>query len=226
MAFRINSSAFFLTYPHSNTLPATLGAHLESLSNTKYCLVAKELHADGEPHLHAFVIFSEKKNIRQANFFDHDGRHPNIVSPRDRKATVAYIKKDAPTGENLYESGEFSGAIDKDAAWRAVVDATTAIEVHQILATAHPREYVLHHDKVEYFANKKQKTLEDYDPPEGEAWILPDEVTQYLTTEFLSTVGSRADIGPGASPRPHLIYNPQGIDIILFPRTDPKPFYW
>lgn len=191
MAFRLNSAAFFLTYPHSDFLPAELGAHLETLAATKYCLVAKELHADGSPHIHAFLIFDRKKNIRQANFFDFRERHPNIVSPRDRKATVVYIKKDAPTGDAIYESGVAPNIADTDNAWRAAVDATTAVEVHRIISEAHPREYLLHHDKIEYYANKKAKTLEDYDPNVDDVFILPDTISDYLRDEFTKVVSEQ-----------------------------------
>lgn len=190
MAFRLNSAAFFLTFPHSNFLPAALGAHLEALYPTKYCLVARELHADGDPHVHAFVIFDRKRNIRRADFFDFDQRHPNIVSPRDRKATVVYIKKDNPEGDALYESGIAPNITDTDNAWRAAVDATTAIDVHRIIAEAHPREYLLHHDKIEYFANKKAKTLEDYDPNVDDVFILPESISNYLREEFTKEVRS------------------------------------
>jgi len=190
MAFRVNSKAFFLTYPQSNTLPVTLGAFLESLGPTSYCLVARENHQDGRPHLHAFVIYLDKKNVRQANHFDHNGFHPNIVAPRDRQATIDYIKKENPTGPSLYESGTFTKAVDKDQAWRAAVDATTAVEVHRIISESHPKEYLLHHDKVEYFANKKQKTLSEYNPPEDDVFILPPEIQAYLQGDFLNTVSS------------------------------------
>lgn len=190
MAFRMNSAAFFLTYPHSAFAPKDLGAHLEGLSSTKYCLVAKELHQDGDPHVHAFVIFDRKKNIRRADYFDYEGRHPNIVSPRDRKATIVYIKKDNPEGDSIYESGIAPNVTDTDNAWRAAVDATTAVEVHRIISEAHPKEYLLHHDKIEYFANKKARTLEEYDPRVDDVFILPDSISDYLRDEFTKKVCS------------------------------------
>lgn len=190
MAFRVNSHAFFLTYPRCLLEPATLGAHLESIAPTKYCLVARELHQDGESHLHALIIYIDKKNVRRADFFDHQGYHPNIVAPRDRPATVTYIKKNDPSDDDLYETGEFLAVIDKENAWKAAIDATTAIEVHQIISASHPREYVVHHDKIEYYASKKQRTLEEYTPPPGQAWVLPDSVTQYLLGEFTKEVSS------------------------------------
>jgi hypothetical protein len=188
MAFRINSHAFFLTYPRCLLEPITLGKHLETLATPKYCLVARELHQDGESHLHALVIYTEKKNVRRADFFDHQGYHPNIVAPRDRPATVTYIRKENPTDDDLYENGDFLATVDKENAWRAAVDATTAVEVHRIISAAHPKEYLLHHDKVEYFANKKQRTLADYTPNIDDVFVLPDAIQQYLTGDFLNTV--------------------------------------
>lgn len=188
MAFRANSACFFLTYPQCFSEPKTLGQHLETLSPTTFVLVGREVHQDGNPHLHAMVIYTEKKNIRRADFFDHAGYHPNIVSPRDREATITYIKKTDPTGDDLYESGTFASKIDKDHAWRAAVDATSAVEVHRIISRSHPKEYLIHHDKIEYFANKKQRKLEDYNPPEDDVFHLPPEIQAYLEGDFLSTV--------------------------------------
>lgn len=188
MTFRANSKAFFLTYPQCFEEPRSIGTHLEQLHPTEYCVVARELHQDGNPHLHALVIFTEKKNIRNASFFDYGNYHPNIISPRDRKGTVTYIKKGSPSGDDLYESGELAATVDKDAAWRAAVDATSAVEVHRIISKSHPKEYLLHHDKIEYFANKKARTLEEYSPKIDDKFVLPPEIEAYLQGDFLSTV--------------------------------------
>jgi len=190
MAFRANSKAFFLTFPQCFEEPATIGAHLESLHPTEYCVVARELHQDGNPHLHALVIYTEKKNIRNATFFDFNNYHPNIISPRDRKATVTYIKKGNPTDTDLYESGEVPTSVDKDSAWRAAVDATTAVEVHRIISKSHPKEYLIHHDKIEYFANKKARNLEDYNPNIDDVFVLPPAIEAYLQGDFVNTVSS------------------------------------
>lgn len=190
MAFRANSHCFFLTYAQCFEDPRSIATHLEALHPTVYCLVARELHADGNPHIHAMVVFTEKKNIRNAAFFDYGNYHPNIVSPRDRKATVTYIKKGDPSGDDLYESGELPVTVDKDAAWRAAVDATSAIEVHRIISKSHPKEYLIHHDKIEYFANKKARCLEDYNPNVDDVFVLPPAIEAYLQGDFISTVSS------------------------------------
>ena len=42
------------------------------------CLIARETHADGGIHLHAFVDFGRRVDIRDPRRFDVDGFHPNI----------------------------------------------------------------------------------------------------------------------------------------------------
>nr|UBJ26195.1 replication-associated protein [Red panda feces-associated genomovirus] len=48
------------------------------------CIVARENHSTGEPHLHVFVDFGRKRRIRDARKFDVQSRHPNVEPSRGR----------------------------------------------------------------------------------------------------------------------------------------------
>ena len=153
MAFRANPLASSSLTLSALPKPLTLGQHLKRYLLPLSFSSAEKFIRMGIP-ISMPWSYSRRKNIRRADFFDHAGYHPNIVSPSDRKATVTYIKKGNPTGDDIYQSGNLPDTIDKDAAWRAAVDATSAVEVHRIISKSHPKEYLIHHDKIEYFANK------------------------------------------------------------------------
>lgn len=101
--FRLNSRSVFLTYPKCPLAPSCI---LESLqANAKYGSLMKEWwisqeeHADGDLHIHAYIKFSEKLDLRCNRSFDVTcgdtsiTYHPNIQSPKQAKAVIAYVCK-------------------------------------------------------------------------------------------------------------------------------------
>lgn len=88
-----NAKRFFLTYPKCNKLPHELVAFLATKGELAYYVVARELHADGSPHLHAAIQFV--KPLRGgARHLDFDGHHPNKQDPNNWDACKNYCKKD------------------------------------------------------------------------------------------------------------------------------------
>jgi len=92
--FRFSARAAFLTYPQCTASAQALHDFLHDLAPTKYIHVAKEHHADGSPHLHALVCFTNKFSSRNARIFDFQENHPNIQPARDTKAVDEYLDKD------------------------------------------------------------------------------------------------------------------------------------
>jgi len=84
---------FFLTYPTCTRTPQELVAYLQGKAPVRSYLVARELHQDGQPHLHACVEF--KTHQRKAvDWLDDFGVHPNKQDPRKWAACKQYCKKD------------------------------------------------------------------------------------------------------------------------------------
>lgn len=217
--FRLNGKAFFLTYPQCNLAPEELGNHLNSLGLTTYLLVAREKHQDGTDHLHALAIYLDKKNISNCTYFDTRGFHPNVQTCRDRKAVKTYITKGDPTGPDLFTSGVFEDGTRGSAtraAWQKAKDASTSEEVHAAVAEASPRDYVLSYERVVQYAATKRHNHTTYVPNADDVFFLPETLTHWVTNEYTKQVCSLSDIGPGASPRPHLIYNRLAINQCLF----------
>lgn len=93
-AFRLKARHIFLTYPRSDFQHIELYAFLKSIAPIDHCIVATELHSDGEQHLHAAVSYTRPIETRSQTRFDYEGRHPNIQKARSWHAVCAYVKKD------------------------------------------------------------------------------------------------------------------------------------
>nr|AAB40392.1 Rep protein [Tomato yellow vein streak virus] len=75
--FSVNAKNFFLTYPHCSLTKDEALSQLQALqtpTNKKFIRVTRELHEDGEPHLHVLIQFEGKFICHNQRFFD-------LVSP-------------------------------------------------------------------------------------------------------------------------------------------------
>jgi len=103
MTFRLATSDFALTYPQSNGLSQqALFEFLKKQKKIKYVLVSAETHKDGNPHLHAHIQYTARKDVKRQDYFDLEGRHCNIQATRDAEDWNEYCKKDG----NFLEWGE------------------------------------------------------------------------------------------------------------------------
>lgn len=87
---------FFLTFPRCDVSPAVVVEKAKAKWNDLEAIaVVQEKHEDGGLHLHAFLEFKDKKNIKRADFFDClTGSHPNISAVRKKLETFKYMLKD------------------------------------------------------------------------------------------------------------------------------------
>lgn len=95
----------FLTYPQCPIERDTLWDFLHRKGIT-WAIIARELHQDGNPHLHAVIDWGRKKDIRSQSFFDFQGYHPNIQSCTNRIASITYCKKDGDFTEYGHNGSE------------------------------------------------------------------------------------------------------------------------
>lgn len=57
-------------------------------------IVCEEAHADGTPHLHVFLSFHKRRNIRQPDYFDFIAdKHGNYQVCRSAKNSIQYVTK-------------------------------------------------------------------------------------------------------------------------------------
>ena len=107
--FRVQGKCFFLTF--KGTTPENRAISKDQLvqffyhnpndrSNSeapiKYHLCLQQ-YADGQPHIHAIVLYHKTKDIKNPLHYDYDGIHPNIQQMRNLKAALVYAAKTDPT---------------------------------------------------------------------------------------------------------------------------------
>lgn len=129
MTFRFQAKYGLLTYAQSDGLdPWRINDVLAGLGCE--CIVAKELHADGGTHYHAFFMHSTKLRTRDARAFDVDGHHPNILrGSKTPHAMYDYATKDGDVvAGGLCRPDEVPAKTDPDDFWRRVFEASTREE--------------------------------------------------------------------------------------------------
>lgn len=100
--FRLSAKNLLLTWPQC---PVDKEDALNQLrnyfpyENVIAIVVGRELHADGNPHLHAYVSLRTKCNIRNSSALDLRGEpgqvyHGNYQAARSGKAAYDYVVKD------------------------------------------------------------------------------------------------------------------------------------
>ncbi len=102
--FRIAAKRFFLTYPQC-PLEAEIAVNQivrKGFLKPKVVIFGRELHQDGNSHLHGYVEYPRKLNVTRPDYFDLQlnqliGRplvfHGNYQATRSAKRTVRYVVK-------------------------------------------------------------------------------------------------------------------------------------
>nr|QHA25109.1 replication-associated protein [Tomato dwarf leaf virus] len=106
--FRISSKNYFITYPHCSLSKEEALSQLQKINtptNKKYIKICRELHENGEPHLHVLIQFEGKFVCTNQRLFDMVSPtrsthfHPNIQGAKSSSDVKSYIDKDGDTLE-------------------------------------------------------------------------------------------------------------------------------
>nr|QIH55958.1 replication protein [Malvastrum yellow vein Yunnan virus] len=101
--FKINAKNYFLTYPKcSLTKEEALSQllNLQTPTSIKFIRICRELHKNGNPHLHVLIQFEGKFQCRNNRFFDLTSPsrsahfHPNIQGAKSSSDVKTYVEKD------------------------------------------------------------------------------------------------------------------------------------
>jgi len=99
--FRMRAKSIFLTYPQCDGLIINeLWEFLKGGTATK-AIICKELHQDGNEHVHALVSYNKPMSVTDPAAYDFHEWHPNIQAAKNPAAIINYIKKDG----NYFEYG-------------------------------------------------------------------------------------------------------------------------
>nr|AGZ91416.1 replication associated protein [Tomato yellow leaf curl virus] len=154
--FRINSKNYFLTYPKCSLTKEEALSQLQNLqtpTNKKFIKICRELHENGEPHLHVLIQFEGKFNCKNKRFFDlvSPNRsahfHPNIQGAKSSSDVKSYIDK---YGDTL-DWGEFriddrsarGGQHSANDAYAAALNSGSKSEALRVLRELAPKDFVL-----------------------------------------------------------------------------------
>jgi len=90
------AATFFLTYPRTDHQEGRVQVlSLLSRLGAKRYLVCFEHHEDGQPHIHVYVQFHQKINVRRPDYFDINCgcKHPHVQTVRSMARVIAYVAK-------------------------------------------------------------------------------------------------------------------------------------
>lgn len=154
----------------------------------EYAVIAKEDHADGTPHFHAFVMLKRKKNT-YVDTWDIDGHHGNYQATRSFSAWEKYIKKD----DNYLVFGEF----DPEAKLAAASGKTAYVCqlilkegcISQDLMDKYP-EILLNYDRYNRNLSSflQKRAAAEVDLPEPDRWYGWQE---HILNELAGTIHPR-----------------------------------
>ena len=129
--FRLNAKQLFLTYPRclleKQVVLDALKLKLSS-KKIKHIIVARELHEDGTPHLHAYISLEEKTNFKASSCLDIDGYHGNYQSAGSPESVAIYIKKDddyLEEGETNWQQAQEARRTHSKILYKSLVDNPT-----------------------------------------------------------------------------------------------------
>lgn len=167
-SFVTNSRYVLLTYPQCGELDGFAVMDMLSALEAE-CIVAREQHADGNNHIHAFVDFGRTFRSRRSDIFDVGGCHPNISPSRGRPGDgYDYATKDGDIICGGLERPDNSGkkSEGKQAVYREIVDAESEDEFWQLVRELDPRALCLNYPSLRKYAdNRYKRTVAEYEHP-------------------------------------------------------------
>nr|UUV61370.1 C1 [Tomato mottle leaf curl virus] len=206
--FRIHSKNYFLTYPKCSltkeeALSQILG--LQTPVNKLFVRVARELHEDGEPHLHVLIQFEGKLQCTNERLFDLISPtrsahfHPNVQGAKSSSDVKSYVEKDG----DFIDHGVFQidgrsargGQQSANDTYAKVLNAGSVMEALNILREEQPKDFVLQHHNI-------RSNLERIFQRTPEPWVPPFPLSSF--TEVPEEMQEWADdyfgIDPAARP--------------------------
>lgn len=129
----------FLTYPRcSLELKEAFEQLQKKFKGREWLVVARELHEDGTPHLHAALRLKKRRQFKVSSFADlSDGTssfHGNYQAARSIREVVAYVIKDGEFLAEGVDPVEFANLTPKETKFgrlvKVLADGGTMAEAH------------------------------------------------------------------------------------------------
>nr|UVN12559.1 replication initiation protein [Papaya leaf curl virus] len=177
--FQIYAKNYFLTYPKCSLTKEEALSQLQNLQtpvNKKYIKICRELHENGEPHLHVLIQFEGKYKCKNNRFFDLVSPtrsahfHPNIQGAKSSSDVKSYIEKDSDYIDwGQFQIDERSARGGQQTANDAAAEALNAGSAEAALAIIREK---LPKDFIFQYHNLKSNLERIYTPP-MEVYVSP-----------------------------------------------------
>ncbi|QEE82324.1 replication-associated protein [Tomato vein clearing leaf deformation virus] len=207
--FRVQSKNFFLTYPHCSLSKEEALSQLQALGtpvNKKFIRVCRELHENGEPHLHVLIQFEGKYVCTNQRFFDLVSPtrsahfHPNIQGAKSSSDVKTYVEKHG----DFIDFGVFQidgrsargGQQSANDTYAKVLNAGSILEALNILKEEQPKDFVLQHHNIRSNLERIfQKPPEPWAPPFPLSSFtnVPDEMQEWADDYFGRSSAARPE---------------------------------
>nr|ATI96922.1 replication-associated protein [Tomato yellow leaf curl virus] len=203
--FKIYAKNYFLTYPNCSLSKEEALSQLKNLetpTNKKYIKVCRELHENGEPHLHVLIQFEGKYQCKNQRFFDlvSPNRsahfHPNIQAAKSSTDVKTYVEKDG----DFIDFGVFQidsrsargGQQSANDAYAEALNSSSKSEALNILKEKAPKDYILQfHNLSSNLDRIFSLPLEVYVSPFLSSSFnqVPDELKKWVAENVVSSAG-------------------------------------
>lgn len=181
--FTFDGVHIFLTYPQCTLEREQLRDFLRDLVPGCEYIIGRELHGDGEPHLHAYVHFGRRRRFASASAFDVEGFHPNIQKPRSARDVIAYCRKEDTSP--LVSDG-LASVGTTPSGWGDVLGVSrTKDEFLELVRARFPRDYVLGLERLLFFCEwrfGRDETV--YSGRTRGAFREPDSLAAWVTSNI------------------------------------------
>ncbi|AFP99153.1 replication-associated protein [Sida golden mosaic Braco virus-[Jamaica:Liguanea:2008]] len=207
-SFYVKAKNYFITYPDCSLTKEEALSQLQNLStpvNKKFIKICRELHQNGNPHLHVLVQFEGKYQCTNNRFFDlvspnrSTHFHPNIQGAKSSSDVKSYIAKDGDTIEwGVFQIDGRSARGGQQSANDAAAEALnsgTKEEAMQIIKEKLPEKFLFqYHNLSSNLDRIFAKVHEPWTPPYHLSSFtkVPAEMQQWADDYF----------GRGAAARP------------------------
>lgn len=153
MPFRCQSRYVLLTYAQCGDLdPFEVVALLSGLGAE--CIIGREEHADEGVHLHAFVDFGRRPDIRNERFADVAGRHPNVQPfGRTPEKGFDYAIKDGDVVAGGLERPNGDKVSETCSIWSRICLATSTSEFWDLVRELAPRALLTNFTSLRAYAD-------------------------------------------------------------------------
>lgn len=189
--FRFNCKRAFLTYPQvsADIDIADILINVKQLPHYESCIIAKELHADGNPHIHILLCLSKAPDWTNSRKLDDlVGKHGNYRGIRSFRKCYDYVRKGGNFLEDNFDLGRYTKTTtSKDDLYRSISQSTGVAEGLKTLLEQDPKEYFTRGTTVktmlEYLHGKPKPNYTPHAELNG-TYAIPQEITDWLESDF------------------------------------------